>query len=101
MPFVFSTAGSIPENISRNVYSSISVDDRRESAKIVDYLIGLGHTRIAILVAEAEEQSIGLLRLEGYCDALRAHGLEVNPKLIYETKDELKPLFYGEWISVY
>ena len=89
VPFVFSTAGSIPENISKNVYSSISVDDRRESAKIVNYLISLGHTRIAILVAEAEGQSIGKLRLEGYCDALRAHGIEVNPKLICETKDEL------------
>lgn len=87
VPFVFSTAGSIPENISRNVYSSISVDDRRESAKIVDYLINQGHTKIAILVAE--EQSIGKLRLEGYCDALRARGIEVDPKLICETRDEL------------
>lgn len=89
VPFVFSTAGSIPESISRKVYSSISVDDRRESARMVNYLIDLGHTKIAILVAEALEESVGRLRLEGYCDALKAHGIEVNPNLICQTQDEL------------
>lgn len=79
VPFVFSTVGSILESINKNSYSSISVDDRRESARMVDYLIGLGHTRIAILIAEAEEQSIGKLRLEGYCDSLKAHGIAPIP----------------------
>lgn len=89
VPFVFSTAGSIPEHISRKQYSSISVDDRRESAKMVEYLIGQGHTKIAILVAEALEESVGRLRLDGYCDALKAHGIEVNPRLICQTQDGL------------
>lgn len=89
VPFVFSTVGSIPENISKKQYSSISVDDRRESAKMVDYLIGLGHKQIAILVAEALEESVGKLRLEGYCDALKAHGIEVNTKLICQTEEAL------------
>jgi len=89
VPFVFSTVGSIPENINRNLYSSISVDDRLESAKMVEYLIGAGHTRIAILVAEAHEQSIGMLRLEGYCDTLRAHGIEIDSNLICHTDDRL------------
>lgn len=86
VPFVFSTVGAIPENISKKQYSSISVDDRRESAKMVEYLIGLGHKRIAILVAEALEESVGKLRLEGYCDALEAHGIEVDTKLICQTE---------------
>ena len=89
VPFVFSTAGSIPENISRKLYSSISVDDRRESARMVEYLIRSGHTRIAILVAEVLEESVGRLRLDGYCDALKAHGIEVNPGLICHTSGEL------------
>lgn len=89
VPFVFSTVGSIPENISKKQYSSISVDDRRESAKMVDYLIGLGHKQIAILVAEALEESVGKLRLEGYCDALKTHGIEMNTKLICQTEDAL------------
>lgn len=89
VPFVFSTAGSIPENISKNLYSAIGVDDRRESARMVEYLIGLGHREIAILAAEADEDSIGQLRLEGYYDALRAHGIAVNPKLVRQTDDAL------------
>lgn len=86
---MFSTVGSILESINKNSYSSISVDDRRESARMVDYLIGLGHTRIAILIAEAEEQSIGKLRLEGYCDSLKAHGIALNPRLVCQTDDGL------------
>ena len=89
VPFVFSTAGSIPENISKNQYSNIGVDDRKESARMVDYLIRLGHRNIAIVVAEAEEESIGKLRLEGYYDALQAHNIQVNPKLIYQTRDDI------------
>jgi len=89
VPFIFSTVGSIPENISRNLYSSISVDDRLESAKMVSYLIGTGHTKIAILVAEAQEQSIGRLRLEGYYDSLRAYGLEINQNLVCHTEEAL------------
>lgn len=89
VPLVFSTAGSIPENISKNQYSNIGVDDRKESARMVDYLIRLGHRNIAIVVAEAEEESIGKLRLEGYYDALQAHNIPVNPKLIYQTRDDI------------
>lgn len=89
VPFVFSTAGSIPEHISKTLYSNISVNDRKESTKMVEYLIGLGHKKIAILVAETEEESIGQLRLEGYYDALRAHGIEINPKLVCQTDDAI------------
>ena len=89
VPFVFSTAGSIPENISKNQYSNVGVDDRKESERMVDYLINLGHKKIAIMVAEAETESIGRLRLEGYLDALKKHEIEVNPKLIWNTSDEM------------
>lgn len=89
VPFVFSTAGSIPENISKNQYSNISVDDHKESANMIEYLISLGHKKIAIVVAEAEEESIGKLRLEGYYDALQAHGIEINPNLVCRTRDDM------------
>lgn len=89
VPFVFSTAGSIPENISRNRFSNIGVDDRRESAKLIDYLVQQGHKEIAIIVAEAEEESIGKLRLEGYQDALRANHIEVKKELICNTKEDI------------
>ena len=89
VPFVFSTAGSIPGNISKKLYSNICVDDRKESARIVDYLIGLGHKKIAMVVAEPNEQSIGKLRLDGYYEALQAHGIAINPNLVYQTTNEV------------
>ncbi|MBQ3164408.1 MAG: LacI family DNA-binding transcriptional regulator [Lachnospiraceae bacterium] len=89
VPFVFSTAGSIPENISKKLYSNICVDDRKESARIVDYLIGLGHEKIAMVVAEPNEQSIGKLRLDGYYEALQAHDIAINPNLVYQTTNEV------------
>lgn len=89
VPFVFSTAGSIPENISKNQFSNIGVDDRKESARLIDYLIELGHEKIAIIVAEADQESIGQLRLEGYKDAMKAHQLPINERLILQTSDEI------------
>ena len=89
VPFVFSTAGSIPENISKNQYSNLGVDDYKESMKMVDYLIGLGHRRIAIIVAEPYEESIGQLRLEGYIDALKKNGIQPDSALVFQTSDEI------------
>ncbi len=89
VPFVFSTAGSIPENINKNQYSNLGVDDYKESMKMVDYLIGLGHRRIAIIVAEPYEESIGQLRLEGYVDALKKNGIQPDTALVFQTSDEI------------
>lgn len=89
VPFVFSTAGSIPENISRSQFSNIGVDDRKESAKLIDYLVQQGHEEIAIVVAEAEEESIGKLRLEGYQDALRANHIEIKKELICHVNKDI------------
>lgn len=89
VPFVFSTAGSIPENINKNQYSNLGVDDYKESMKMVDYLIGLGHRRIAIIVAEPYEESIGQLRLEGYIDALKKNGIQPDTALVFQTSDEI------------
>jgi LacI family transcriptional regulator len=89
VPFVFSTVGAIPENINKELYSYLGVDDRKESERMVDYLISLGHTKIAIIVAEPENKSIGQLRLEGYYDALRKNGIEPDDRLVYQTDDSI------------
>ena len=82
VPYVFSTAGTQPEKLSDKIYSSISVDDRAESRKIVDYLLDIGHRRIAIITAKSMDQSVGKLRLEGYCEALTERGIPVDEHLI-------------------
>ena len=83
VPVIFATIGSdISENFNRNAYSTVSVDDALESRKMVEYLIGLGHRRIAILTEGNEEPSIVRLRLDGYLDALKRHDIEVDNSLI-------------------
>lgn len=89
VPFVFSSVGAIPENINKSSYSHLSVDDRRESERMVDYLISLGHRKIAIIVAEPKDMSIGQLRLEGYYDALMKNGIEPSDSLVYKTDDDI------------
>jgi LacI family transcriptional regulator len=88
VPFVFSSVGAIPENINKEFFSYLGVDDRKESERMVNYLVSLGHKRIAIIVAEPEDKSIGQLRLEGYYDALRKNGIEPDDSLVYKTDDD-------------
>ena len=91
VPFVFSTIGTVQEKEKVKTYSNIAVDDRVESRKMVDYLLDLGHRRIAIVVEGKEAESVGQLRLEGYREALRARGIEEDEKLILEVKDKVDP----------
>ena len=66
VPFVLSTIGLL-EDENKKKYASVSVDDVKESGKIVDYLISKGHEKIAILASTEDDESIGRLRLEnGY-----------------------------------
>jgi LacI family transcriptional regulator len=83
VPVIFATIGSdISDELNRNSYSTVSVDDALESRKMVEYLIGLGHKKIAILTEGNDEPSIVQLRLAGYFDALRKHDIEVDKSLI-------------------
>ena len=82
VPFVFGTVGAPPENISKARYSDVTVDDFKESKKITEYLIDLGHNDIAFLGAEPGDLSIGKLRLEGYMDALKEHKIPEKEELI-------------------
>ena len=83
VPAVFATIGSdISDKLSRNSYSTVSVDDALESRKMTEYLIGLGHRKIAILSEGSDKPSIVKLRLDGYLEALKAAGIERDENLI-------------------
>ena len=89
VPLIFSTIGSpVSSKISKAEYSTIAVDDKLESSKMVEYLISLGHKKIAIMTEGSEKMSVGQLRLQGYEDALAAHNIEADEDLIrYVDKD--------------
>lgn len=90
VPFVLSTVGAVPGAIDRRSYSSVSVDDEKESSRMVDYLCRLGHERIAILCARACDSSIGRLRFLGYKKALAANHIPFREELVLPM-DEAYP----------
>ncbi|WP_410771987.1 LacI family DNA-binding transcriptional regulator [Fontibacillus sp. BL9] len=89
VPFVLSTIGMTPE-YDPHEYSSVSVDDYKESYKMVDYLCNQGHRKIAIITASMDDVSIGKLRYEGYKQALEDHGLPLSEKLVYSMKEHIE-----------
>ncbi len=83
VPVVFATIGSdISDDLTGNEYSTVSVDDERESFKLVEYLISLGHKRIAFMTEANDTPSIVQLRYKGYIEALKKHKIKVDPNLI-------------------
>lgn len=61
--------------------SRIHVNSRLGATLAVRHLVGLGHRRIAILVGDPARLSMGE-RLQGYRDALAAHGLPLDEDLV-------------------
>jgi DNA-binding LacI/PurR family transcriptional regulator len=54
----------------------ISIDNRKAAFDVVEYLVKLGHRRIATIAGDLSTQA-GKLRLEGYKEALQQHGIKL------------------------
>ena len=78
----------MPDQINEGEFSNIAVDDRLESKKITEYLLSLGHRRIA-LITERSELPIGLLRTEGFRRAYNEQGLAVPEDLICYVQEDI------------
>ncbi len=90
VPYIFSTVGTlVSEKLDKAEYSSVSVDDRKESCAMTSYLLELGHRDIAIISAESEIESIGRLRLEGYRDAFAEKGIPCREELVRCVEEEI------------
>lgn len=87
VPFVMCTSSAASAHTT--TYSSVCIDDFKESYKAVDYLCQLGHSAIAILMP-ARDESIGRSRFDGYTQALLDHGFHLNPELIRYFHPELE-----------
>ena len=90
VPFVLSTIGVLPKEYSKHFYSSVSVNDEKESYKVVDYLCKTGHRDIAIICAKSTDASIGRLRLQGYVKALRDNGIPIREELMLFMKQGIE-----------
>ncbi len=77
------------------LWSTIQIDNVAAAQETVEYLTGLGHRRIAI-IAPSSERGFNI-RYTGYKLALEAHGIAIDPDLIYEfTKFEPDTIAQGE-----
>lgn len=63
-------------NILDEPINYISVDNKQAAIEVVEYLIGLGHTRIATIAGDVSTQA-GLKRLEGYRETLSNHDIRM------------------------
>ncbi|MCD8347061.1 MAG: LacI family transcriptional regulator [Lachnospiraceae bacterium] len=87
VPFVLSTADAADMG---GEYPSVSVDNEKESRRMVDYLCSCGHKKIALLTASRDDASVGMLRHRGYQKALEGHGISYNENLVKWTPEDLE-----------
>lgn len=62
----------------------VFVENRRASKRLVDHVLDLGHERVAIIHGNLRD-SVGRDRLEGYREALRAHGVAELQELVVDA----------------
>ena len=86
IPYVLCTV-AVNANIRDS--ASVSIDDEKESFRIVDYLCKLGHKRIAIITGRRNDYAVGGLRLDGYKRALASHGIPYDANLVGYMKDDI------------
>lgn len=92
VPFVCCTYTNTFGDLREDAYSSVSIRDEEEAARAVRFLYENGHRKIAILVDDPEDNSIGQLRFQGYRHALKERALPYDPRLAeftgsYDMKD--------------
>jgi DNA-binding LacI/PurR family transcriptional regulator len=63
---------------------SVDIDNRAGARAAVEHLLGLGHRRIGCITHAPLPYTAAAERLEGYCDALAAAGIEYDPRLVVE-----------------
>lgn len=56
-------------------FPSVNIDDYRASYDATQYLIDLGHEKIAIIAGDMKDYTAGYLRFKGYKQALRDNGI--------------------------
>lgn len=81
-------AAGVPCMVINNIVDDlkinfIAVDNIKGGEMAMDYLIGLGHTKIATVTGSLQTQS-GLHRFEGYKNSLKKKNVAVKEQYIYE-----------------
>jgi LacI family transcriptional regulator len=74
---------SAGEDVDKDLYSSVIINDEAESFRATEYLIQLGHRRIGCIYSnQGEVTTPNKLRFKGYQKALEANGITYDPVLV-------------------
>lgn len=85
VPFVCCTYTNSFGALSPESYSSVTIDDIKTGFDAAMALIERGHRRIAVVMSNIDDHSIGELRYMGYRKALEERGIDFDPELILEA----------------
>lgn len=96
VPYVCCTYTNTFGDLREDCYSSVSIRDEEEACRAVKVLYEAGHRRIAVLVDDPADNSIGQLRWQGYRRALAEYGLPYDPGLtVFTGLYEMKSAYDG------
>jgi len=61
--------------------NSIAIDNEKAAVDVCEFLVGLGHTRIATIAGDLSTEA-GRKRLEGFKSCMKSHNLRLSPRYI-------------------
>ncbi|SET10550.1 transcriptional regulator, LacI family [Natronincola peptidivorans] len=73
---------NIVENVNKEIFSSVIIENERAAFEAVDYLCSLGHERIGMIATGEEDRSIGTLRIKGYKKALEVNKIQYKEECL-------------------
>ena len=85
VPFVCCTYTNRFGKLPEDSYSSVTIDDIKTGYEAAMALIDRGHRRIAVVLSDVGDRSIGDLRFMGFRKALEQRGIEFDPELLIEA----------------
>jgi len=92
MPIILSL-----EDIPEVNFNSLTIDNFQAAKEATNYLIKLGHKKIAHITSPLSETRIGILRRDGYRDALKKSGIiNISSKNALYNRVNLNTYFYED-----
>jgi LacI family transcriptional regulator len=65
-------------------------DGLRGLGLVIEHLVKLGHRRIAMIGWPKGAAAVGDIRVQGYLEAMQAHGIEPGPELLIRTPNDVQ-----------
>ncbi|WP_238899420.1 LacI family DNA-binding transcriptional regulator [Clostridium sp. YIM B02500] len=81
VPIVLTSVNTVSKQ-GKEYYSSVGIDNVKSSYDATSYLIEKGHKKIALILGEADDIGVSILRMQGYKEALEKSKIKIDDELI-------------------